>query len=247
MGGFGGLTPQDTCQSVMSFLRTLSDPERRDEKEKEMDVVDVVPMVLDKGANHTSNGTGNGTLEMTPVSSNAKIAPARAPAPAPAPAAVPALAPMSPNCTRIRDSIEKVDDIEQRCNHSSTCWPSLKRFIDHNRPIYQKKFEEYVENTTLSGYKGTLKTCWNVWGDNHATFSGVPGDTIAQVVARYEKLKIPYKVFMDGQRNSYLFSAYFMLPGGRWMEMHPEESVSTMEGAEVWDTDYCYAQSCKDD
>lgn len=140
--GFGGLTPEDTCQRVMSFLRTLSDPERRDEKEKEMDVV---PMVLDKGANHTSNGTENGTLEMTPVSSNAKIAPARAPAPAPAPAAVPASAPMSRNCTRIRDSIEKVDDIEQRCDHSSTCWPSLKRFIDHNRPIYQKNFEEHCQ------------------------------------------------------------------------------------------------------
>eukprot|EP00450_Noctiluca_scintillans_P033342 CAMPEP_0194550772 /NCGR_PEP_ID=MMETSP0253-20130528/95881_1 /TAXON_ID=2966 /ORGANISM="Noctiluca scintillans" /LENGTH=548 /DNA_ID=CAMNT_0039398217 /DNA_START=39 /DNA_END=1684 /DNA_ORIENTATION=+ len=99
-------------------------------------------------------------------------------------------------------------------------------------------FEEYVENTTLSDYQGTLKTCWSVWGDNHVTFSGVPGAVILQVVARYEQLGIPYKVFTDGQRGheSCVFSVYLMLPGGRWMEMHPEELTATTEGAEVWDT-----------
>jgi len=107
-------------------------------------------------------------------------------------------------------------------------------------------FEEYVENTTLADYKGTQKTCWSVWGDNHVTFSGVPGSLIQQVVARYEQLGIPHKVFTSFQpgQESYVFSAYLMLPGGRWMEMHPEEVTSATGGTEKWDPDYCYAQSC---
>jgi len=108
-------------------------------------------------------------------------------------------------------------------------------------------FEEYVENTIWADYKGTEDTCWSVWADNHVSFSGVPGDIIQQVVARYQQLGIPHKVFTpfhEGQQDL-VFSVYLMLPGGRWMEMHPEELTPATKGAEIWDTDYCYPQSCR--
>jgi len=109
-------------------------------------------------------------------------------------------------------------------------------------------FEEYVENTTLADYTGSLETCWSVFGDNHFTLYDVPGAYINQVVARYEELGLPHKEFSnrgeEGSESHHLFSSYFMLPGGRWLEMHPKDLTLTTSEVETWDVDYCYEQSC---
>jgi catechol 2,3-dioxygenase-like lactoylglutathione lyase family enzyme len=113
-------------------------------------------------------------------------------------------------------------------------------------------FEEYVENATFSSYTTSLTTCWNVWADNHFTFNGVPQSYFYEVLARYKELDYPYKEFqvpvdtsnVDGEK--VLFSSYFMLPGGRWIELHPDgDGTRATEGSELWDRDYCYDQSCQ--
>jgi len=107
-------------------------------------------------------------------------------------------------------------------------------------------FEEYVENATFADYSGSLKTCFNIWGDNHFTFYGVSSAFIRELVARYEERGLPYKEFSKFEEGAEgeLFSSYFMLPGGRWIEMHPREMSLATFGSEVWDKDYCYPQSC---
>jgi len=107
-------------------------------------------------------------------------------------------------------------------------------------------FDEYVENATFADYSGSLKTCFNVWGDNHFTFYAVSSDFIRRLVARYEERGLPYKEFsmLEDWAEGFLFSSYFMLPGGRWIELHPKEMRPGTIGSEVWDTDYCYTQSC---
>jgi len=108
-------------------------------------------------------------------------------------------------------------------------------------------FEEYVEDTTTKAYTGSLTTCWNVWADNHLTYYNVPTSWIRQVVATYEERGLPYKEFsIPVEEDPLLFSAYFMLPGGRWFEAHPLEMASeATPGSEGWDKDYCYTQSCR--
>jgi len=113
-------------------------------------------------------------------------------------------------------------------------------------------FDEYVETATLENYTTSLTTCWNVWGDNHFTLNGVSQTYFYEVLARYKELNLPYKEFqvpidtsnLDGEK--VLFSSYFMLPGGRWIELHPSGSdTRATEGTELWDRDYCYDQSCR--
>jgi catechol 2,3-dioxygenase-like lactoylglutathione lyase family enzyme len=111
-------------------------------------------------------------------------------------------------------------------------------------------FEEYVENATFGSYNTSLTTCWNVWADNHFTINGPPMIYYDEVLARYKSLNLPYKEFSalsdiddpDGDR--VLFSGYFMLPGGRWLELHPRGEKIVSEGMEMWDSNYCYTQSC---
>ena len=113
-------------------------------------------------------------------------------------------------------------------------------------------FDEYVEKATLGDYTTSLTTCWNVWGDNHFTLNDVSQTYFYEVLARYKELNLPYKEFevpidacnADGEK--VLFSSYFMLPGGRWIELHASGSdTRATEGSELWDRDYCYDQSCR--
>jgi len=108
-------------------------------------------------------------------------------------------------------------------------------------------FEEYVEDTTIAKYTGSLTTCWNAWADNHLTYYYVPTSWIRKVVALYEERGLPYKEFsIPVEEEPLLFSAYFMLPGGRWLEVHPLEMRSeATAGSEGWDKEYCYEQSCR--
>ena len=108
-------------------------------------------------------------------------------------------------------------------------------------------FEEYVEEATFTNYTTSSETCWTIWRDNHFTFYDVPEAYIYKVVARYKELELPFKEFrIPVGDKDLLFSAHFMLPGGRWFEVHPKDSgTKATANAELWDGDYCYTQSCR--
>jgi hypothetical protein len=87
----------------------------------------------------------------------------------------------------------------------------------------------------------SYKSCWPVWGDNHYSISNVNATYFESVRQRYDDAGIGYMLFDNG---GYLWTGYFPLPGGFYLELLPDD-VATPEGTPPWDDTYCYSFTCQ--
>jgi len=88
-------------------------------------------------------------------------------------------------------------------------------------------------------------SCWPVWGDNHYTVSQVPSDYWSTVRRRYDDAGVGYMLF---QQLGDIFTGYFPLPGGMYIELQPSWNdgghIGGLQGVSSWMPSYCYPFSC---
>jgi len=94
-----------------------------------------------------------------------------------------------------------------------------------------------------SQYMRSYESCWPVWGDNHYSLIMVPGDYFASVRQAYDDAGIGYMLF---GKDDLMFTGYFPLPGGMYLELQPSwtDEVAQPDGVAIWQADYCYDFSC---
>jgi hypothetical protein len=95
-----------------------------------------------------------------------------------------------------------------------------------------------------SQYMRSYESCWPIWGDNHYTISDVSGHWFDMVRRKYDDAGIGYMLF---QREGHMFTGYFPLPGGMYVElMKPtwSDEGPSAEGIHPWVPDYCFSFTC---
>jgi hypothetical protein len=105
--------------------------------------------------------------------------------------------------------------------------PDQSTTVGHTTAWLERRLE--VLN---SQYMQSYMSCWPIWGDNHYTITEAPGDYFERVRQKYDTAGIGYMLFNDGGR---LFTGYFPLPGGMYMELQPVMgSQAAVQDAQPW-------------
>jgi len=83
-----------------------------------------------------------------------------------------------------------------------------------------------------SQHMQSYMSCWPIWGDNHYTVVQVSGEYFNLVRQKYDDAGMGYMLFNDG---AFLFTAYFPMPGGFYLELKPiDGEVLAAPGAQDW-------------
>jgi hypothetical protein len=128
--------------------------------------------------------------------------------------------------------------------------PDQSKTVAHTTEWFERSLEQLNSQYMLS-YTG----CWPVWGDNHYTVIVAPADYFKTVTERYDAAGLGYMIFKNN--DGYIFTGYFPLPGGMYLELQPKENtLPAPKGTLPWmgeteaftDTDttplYCYKFTC---
>jgi hypothetical protein len=119
--------------------------------------------------------------------------------------------------------------------------PDQSMTVAHTTEWLERRLEQFT-----SQYLRTF-TCWPVWGDNHYTLEKVPGEYFTSVKNAYDDAGIGYMIFRDPAFGPYVFTGYFPMPGGMYIElMPPVGTVYAPADVPTWDSDaqYCYTFTC---
>jgi hypothetical protein len=100
-----------------------------------------------------------------------------------------------------------------------------------------------------SQYMRSYTSCWPIWGDNHYTVDQATLGYFNSVRQKYDEAGIGYMLFRVGR---YLFTGYFPLPGGMYLELQPlENDVVAPPDAVDWTGEasgtgaiYCFRFTC---
>jgi len=123
--------------------------------------------------------------------------------------------------------------------------PDQSTTVAHTTEWLERRLEK-INSQYMLNYRG----CWPVWGDNHYTVDQAPFNYFNLVRQRYDDAGIGYMLFRDGR---FMFTAYFPLPGGMYLELQPlaDEVFAPMDaaswtGVTPWNgySVYCYRFSC---
>jgi len=117
--------------------------------------------------------------------------------------------------------------------------PDQSTVVAHTTAWLERRLEQLN-----SQYMRSCTSCWPVWADNHYTVIQVPAAYFDQVVKSYIKAGIGYMLFQDS--SGHVFTSYFPLPGGTYVELQPvhNSAPAADEDVPVWDGSYCYSFTC---
>jgi len=104
--------------------------------------------------------------------------------------------------------------------------PDQSMTVAHTTAWFERRLEQLN-----SQYMRSYESCWPIWGDNHYTISSVPADYFASVQQRYDDAGIGYMLF---QKQSNIFTGYFPLPGGMYIEMQVKGALPAPDGVQQW-------------
>jgi len=116
--------------------------------------------------------------------------------------------------------------------------PDQSMAVAHTTTWLERKLEQLN-----SQYMRSYTSCWPVWADNHYTVIQVPADYFDGIRTYYKNEGIGYMLFQRGGR---IFTGYFPLPGGTYIEMQPigYTAPDAEDDVPEWDTSYCFAFTC---
>jgi hypothetical protein len=116
--------------------------------------------------------------------------------------------------------------------------PDQSTAVAHTTTWLERRLEQLN-----SQYMTSYTSCFPVWGDNHYTVIQVPADYFNMVRNTYSSEGIGYMLF---QKSGYIFTGYFPLPGGFYVEMQviSDNAPAAEEDMAEWDPSYCYSFTC---
>jgi hypothetical protein len=117
-------------------------------------------------------------------------------------------------------------------------WPDQSTVVAHTTTWLERRLEQLN-----SQYMTSYTSCWPIWADNHYTVIQVPGDYFNMVRNTYSSQGIGYMLF---QKSGFIFTSYFPLPGGTYVELQPiqNDAPAADEDVPEWDGSYCYSFTC---
>jgi len=104
--------------------------------------------------------------------------------------------------------------------------PDQSMTVAHKTEWLERKLE------SLNSEYLRTSSCFPIWGDNHYTITLAPPEYFASVKGAYDAAGIGYMLFRTG---AYVFTGYFPLPGGMYIEMQPNrDQVDASPDMPLW-------------
>jgi hypothetical protein len=105
--------------------------------------------------------------------------------------------------------------------------PDQSTTVSHTTEWLERKLEQ-LNSQYMTSYQG----CWPIWGDNHYTVTKASAGYFNFVRKQYDDAGIGYVIF---QLTGYIFTGYFPLPGGTYIELQPHfGDVVSPDDAQLW-------------